>query len=101
MTNLTPRSNDCVQTGDTYCCLPAADSGYQFAGVVCGMTDYAIALRYKFFGTQSEIYSCVAKNDNETAMEICGEEGTFEHNANLTTPEGHKTGYSYYRLAGI
>jgi len=99
---LTPNGSDCVSSGDTYCCLTTGvvGGGGQSPGVVCGTTDYAIALRYEFYGTQSEIYSCVAKNDDETAVEICGEEGTFSSNSNLVTPEGHKTGYSFYRVSG-
>lgn len=100
---LTPYgSSDCGSSGDTYCCLTTGvvGGGGQSPGVVCGTTDYAIALRYEFYGTQPEIYSCVAKNDNETALEICGEEGSFFSNSNLVTPEGHKTGYSFYRVSG-
>ena len=95
---LTPSASDCGQTGDTYCCLMQGLDGFQSAGVVCGTTNYAIALQYRRFSSHNESYDCIAKNDNEIAMDICSEEGTFSSNLNLPTPNGHKTGYKYYTL---
>lgn len=93
---LTPTGGDCGETGDTFCCLMSFVEGQQYAGIVCGTTDYAIALRYEWRNGRTENYYCAAKKENDSAVEICSEEGTNPINSNLATPKGHKTGYAFY-----
>jgi len=103
-TKYSPRSQSCVVFKDTYCCLDYPERNYQPGAVICGAKDMSIALHLYTTSDANEKYrlnriECIAKTNNSRSMRVCKNMPyQSSYNANLPTYQGHKTGYTYYRL---
>ena len=89
--NTTAQSN-CGTNQTFYCCL--SEPVQQNSQITCAKRDYSIGYGYVFDGPKMNI--CIAKSDNNTAVNICKAEGGIQANYNLITPIGHLTGYTTY-----
>ncbi len=84
----------CAGNNEIYCCILPSVEG-QSASVICGRQDYSFAaMRF----LTDELDDCIAKTTDTKAVALCNALGSFYRTANMPTPEGHKSGYSYYRL---
>jgi len=91
-----PTANNCGMSGKIYCCLLEESEGYQSEApsITCGKMDYTIGFELYF---RFERRECYGKSTNSAAVSICKQEGGREITSNLSTPEGHKSGYTVYR----
>ncbi len=93
----TPRSATCVQNTEFYCCMKTAVTGFQTAGIACGLTDYSLAYTLQWTTKIDEKY-CIAKQANTIANKVCGSYSSSPVTINLATPQGHRTGYYRYQI---
>ncbi len=84
----------CAHNDEIYCCVLPKKEG-QSASIICGRQDYSFAYQKNFTHKRTE---CVAKKDNLQAVHLCSSLGQFRTDANMPTPDGHRSGYSYYTL---
>ena len=85
----------CASNNEIYCCILPLVSG-QPASVICGRKDYSFSYQQMLQGWTGAY--CVAKTTDTKAMALCRAVGNFDRTANMASPEGHKGGYSLYKL---
>lgn len=69
-----PQGNDCRKTGDMFCCLGHAVSGYQGNLISCGLLNYTLFFMQNLDTGQQY---CSAKIGDDDASRVCEEVGTF------------------------
>lgn len=94
-TSTSPQGNDCRKTGDMFCCLGHAVSGYQGNLISCGLSNYTLFFMQSLDSGQK---LCSAKIGDDEASRVCEEVGTFIGTGsgyNAVGPYGHHVVNTY------
>ena len=102
-TKTSPLYQSCAVFDDMFCCVNYPPGYHQSGSVVCGKKDDSFVFYQKITETNVNINDykkyCVAKTDDNRAVRLCKNMPyTITMNSNLPTQNGHKTGYTFYRL---
>ena len=85
----------CIKNDEFFCCL--IQEGNFDQAINCGDSNYTIAFHYM---NKAHKQYCVAKTTDLVATKVCTSyiSGNSANAWAFATPEGKKTGYTYYRM---
>ncbi len=85
----------CVKNEEFYCCLIKERVGSYSQSINCGDSNYTIAFHYM---NKAKKQYCVAKTADKAATKVCKSYGPAENGWLLLSPDGNKSGYTYYKV---